>query len=170
VIHSSTRFTEANLKVLTSKRFTELHHPTKDELMRGDQFRNALGYIVVTLACHSAGSLCAQPARWCTVVDDTCPHGSASPHASIPGTSSRHSLQDGFHVYSKLSKAGTVLDLELQKIGARAGILLGVVTAFATSLDFPVRPLLREPGQPGFERSSTRVMVNNRRVDASPMG
>ena len=92
--------------------------------------------------------------------------GSSDSALTTPPARSRHALKDALLVGLELAESGPVLDFESKQINAGARVFFGVVSALAARLNLAATPFLGEPSEPGFEWSTTGVVVCKCGVDA----
>ena len=82
------------------------------------------------------------------------------------GSSKGFLTKDALIVGLEPDKFGPVLDFEPKQINAGARVFFGVVSALVARPGLAVTPFFGEPCEPGFERSTARVVVHECGVDA----
>ena len=130
--------------------------------MRRDRLDQTLEHLVIAPTPNRSRRLGTVHHPRVTMVHDGRAHRSLPTPPTRPG----HPLEYALIVCLELAEPGPVLDLELEQIDARPCIFFGVVSALAARLNLTVTPLFGEPCEPGFERSTARVVVHECGVDA----
>jgi hypothetical protein len=102
------------------------------------------------------------------MIHNSTPHlPCASRPIASPRITSSHPLEDALIINLELSKSGTLLQLQLEKLNTCTSIFFWIVAPFSAGLDLTTAPFFREPGKARFEWPSSRVMIQEGGVNAS---